>query len=107
MALEADVCERHVHVVDFAQVERGASQIAFHLRIAETGADAQVVFDEVAERRVDRKDAAAEVDPVEDQHVVGIVARQGAVRNGDTGRHLAFVDELDFVDLPVDATTGG
>lgn len=77
------------------------------LRVAEAGAETEVVLDEIAERGVDREDAPAEIQVVEDQHVVGVVAGDRPVRDGQPDGHFPLEYKTDTVDLAVDPPARG
>ena len=72
--------------------------------VAEAHAHALVVLVEVAHERVDRGDAAAQVDVLEDREHVGVLGREGAVGERQAAHRLALENEAVFVDFAVDAS---
>ena len=106
-AVEVDVRKGDVHVVGFPEVQCGVVDMPVRLRVAEAGAETEVVLDEIAERGVDREDAPAEIQVVEDQHVVGVVAGDRPVRDGQPDGHFPLEYETDTVDLAVDPPARG
>ena len=77
------------------------------MAVAEPQSDHVVVAVEVAHEGVDLRHRPVEVDVVEDEHHVGVVARNRAVGSRDAERHLAFVGEFVAVDAAVDALGRG
>jgi len=75
--------------------------------VSETDADAVVIAVEITDEGFYRCDRGIRIDVVEDEHEVGVVARNRTVGGRKTHHHFALVGEFEFVDLAVDAAARG
>ena len=101
------VVERDVQIVLRTQIDFQIAQSHADMAVAEPQSDHVVVAVEIAHEGVDLRHRPVEVDVVEDEHHVGVVARNRAVGGRDAERHLAFVGEFVAVDAAVDALGRG
>ena len=102
-ALQVEVFEGQIDVVLFSQIEVARIQRSIDVGVPETDAGRHVVLEEITYGRVDSEDTAVQIQVVQNQQVVRIVARERAVRYGKPESDLTCVGEFDFVDFTVDS----